>query len=231
MRNVRRAIIAAGVGATVLYFGGLCRAEDDVNNKNGTPPASPSSNIESTWGTGSDTAQPTLPQPYQQTQQQPAQQPLPPPPSTTTYSTTTTTAATYDDRASADRAGYYYRPNRPLLATGLGIFGLSYGASAVVGATSDREEDRRLLIPVVGPWLDLAQRDCSLGECGQQEDWNHALLIGSGVLQGIGVGLSIAALFVTEERGETYRVSKRPTVRLAPVGVRSGGGIGAVGTF
>jgi hypothetical protein len=205
-----------------------------------TPTTTPSSNTDTSWGTGSDSAYgtgygstyTTTPGTPDTTSQQ-VQEQQPPPP-TTTYSTTTTTAANYDESASADRAGYIYRPNRPMLATGLGIFAATYGASVIVGAASDRDEDKRLYIPVVGPWLDLGQRDCGVGDCGQREDWNQALLIGSGVLQGVGAGLAIASLFVPEERDRPKArttAATKPTVRVLPVNVRGGGGVGAVGTF
>jgi hypothetical protein len=76
-------------------------------------------------------------------------------------------------------------PNVPLLVTGLVVLGGSYGASAIVGAASDRKEDDKLFIPVVGPWLDLHQRDCSANPCSN-EGLNKALLISDGVLQGVG---------------------------------------------
>jgi hypothetical protein len=220
----------------------------DTTSPSSTP-TTPSTSTDTTWGTGSDSAYgtgygsttattPAVPdtssQQYQY--QQPAQ-----PTQTTTYSTTTTTAAAYDDRASADRAEYKYRPNRPLLFTGLGILVGTYGTSALVAAGSDRNEDKDLYVPVVGPWLNLAERDCGLGECGQREDWNQAALIGSGVLQGVGLSLAVASLFVSEDRDaksfyKSSRATKstaaaKPTIQLTPVNVRGGGGFGAIGTF
>lgn len=211
------------------------------------PTTTPSTSTDSSWGTGSDSAHgtgygstytttpaDTSAQQYQPAQQQPQQ-------TQTTYSTTTTTAANYDPNAGAERRdGWIYRPNRPLLATGLGIFAGTYATSAIVGAQSDRDEDKRLYIPVVGPWLDLGQRDVGLGDGGQTEDWNQALLIGSGVLQGVGVSLAVASLFVKEtddapRSGAAARVKStaaaKPSVKVLPINVRGGGGFGAVGTF
>jgi hypothetical protein len=250
MRSFRTSFVVAAAALAVTWSG-ASRAEDDVNNKTGTtPPANPTTTTDTSSGTSTDSADGTAQgsiyttqpaQPYQPVQQQPAQQ-EPVQTQATTTSTTTTTAATYDPQASADlrRNGWYYRPNRPLLATGLGIFVGTYATSAIVGASSDKDVDKRLYIPVVGPWLDLAQRDCGLGDCAQGEDWNQALLIGSGVLQGVGVTLAVASLFAKETddaprsaaavRAKSTAASK-PTVRLMPVSVRSGGGFGAVGTF
>src|ERR1700690_573412 len=49
-------------------------------------------------------------------------------------------------------------PNRPLLHSGIWILGLSYVPAVIVAAESDREGDKRLYIPLVGPWMDLASR-------------------------------------------------------------------------
>lgn len=157
----------------------------------------------------------------------------------TTTSTTTTTAAEYNEMAGAERAGYTFRPNRPLLATGAGIFIGSYGASAIVAAANDNSSDDNLFIPVAGPWIDLADRPCGLGDCGSTEDWNQALIIGSGVLQGVGVGLAVASLIIPEHResnmAQTPRersiAASKPKVQVLPVNMRGGGGLGAVGTF
>lgn len=209
-----------------------------------SPP--PSTTPADTWGssttTGTDnpyssTQTQTQPAPVDMTQQT---QPIVPPPSQT-YSTTTTTQAAYDTNVSADRVTYETRPNRPMLITGLGIFGATYATSVIVGAASDRPADDKLFIPLVGPWLDLADRPCGLGDCGSREDWNQAMLIGSGVLQGVGVGLALVSLVVPEHH-ETTRLSgqakakavadaNKPKVNVLPVSVRSGGGIGATGTF
>jgi hypothetical protein len=248
MRSFRTSFVVAAAALAVTWSG-VSRAQDDVNNKTGTPPANPTTDTSS--GTSTDSADGTAPQgsiyttqpaqpaqQYQPVQQQPAQTET----QATTYSTTTTTAANYDEKAAADlrRNGWFYRPNRPVLATGLGIFGGTYATSVIVGASSDKDVDKRLYIPVVGPWLDLAQRDCGVGACGQGEDWNQALLIGSGVLQGVGVTMAVAALFMKETddapnsaaaaRAKSTAAAK-PTVRLIPVTMRAGGGFGAVGTF
>ena len=245
MRSVRTSIVVA-TAAVALSWSGLGRAEDDVNNKNTTPPpvtdTSSGTGTDSAYGTGYGSTQPTQPyQPYQQTQTQ--TQPAPQETQqTTTYSTTTTTSGNVDPNASppssgADRPGWIYRPNRPMLFTGLGILAATYGASVIVGASSDKDVDKRLYIPVVGPWLDLGQRDCGLGDCGQTEDWNQALLIGSGVLQGVGTVLTVASLFAREEtdRPANWRSAAakpvKPTFQITPMSMRAGGGVGAVGTF
>lgn len=156
----------------------------------------------------------------------------------TPTTTTTTTAAEYQEGVGAERGGYTYRPNRALLATGAGIFVATYAASAIVAASNDRDYDDKLFIPVVGPWLDLADRPCGLGDCGTAEDWNQALLIGSGVLQGGGIALALISLAVPEHRETTVASARerslaaaKPKVKVTPINLRGGGGVGAVGTF
>jgi hypothetical protein len=175
--------------------------------------------------------QPTTQSPYQ----------VQPPPYSSTYSTTTTTASTYDESAGADRAGYSVRPNRPLLITGASIFAATYGATVITAAASSTDSDDDLYIPVAGPWINLADRDCGFGDCGNQEDWENALIIGSGIAQGAGVALALASLFIPEHKEAKTYATKSPhvrsaenskaSVRVLPVSMRAGGGVGAMGQF
>jgi hypothetical protein len=121
------------------------------------------------------------------------------------------------------------RPNRTLLSTGVGLFVISYGTSVVVGAVSDRDADKNLFIPVAGPWIDLADRNCSLAQpCGNREDINTAMLVMSGVVQGAGVLLALGSLVVPE----SVSVSKtRSAVHVTPVSFGTGAGVGAIGRF
>jgi hypothetical protein len=156
----------------------------------------------------------------------------------TTTSTTQTTGAPYyspgGDRFTERTV--HHRPNRVLLGTGTGIFVLSYGASVISGAVSNREEDKNLFIPVVGPWMDLADRNCrAADQCGRTEDVAQAMLITSGVAQGAGVLLALSSLVIPEktsvtERTTTAKVDK-PKVSFAPVSYAAGAGVGAVGRF
>lgn len=167
--------------------------------------------------------QPTYVQPAPVVVQQPA-------------STTTTTAAPYYPPGSdTSERTIEKRPNRTLLSTGVGIFVVSYGASAVAGAISDRESDKNLFIPVVGPWIDLGDRNCSTAEpCGNREDINKAMLITSGVVQGAGVLMALGSLIIPETTSvkETRTTAKnKPTVAVAPVSFGAGAGLGAIGRF
>lgn len=181
------------------------------------------------------TAQPTTSQPPVQnvTVQPPAQQPVYQQP----VATTQTTAAPYTADTYAEKS-VEKRPNSTLLSTGVGMFIISYGASAVAGAVSDREADKNLFIPVVGPWMDLSDRGCDARACGGREDINKAMLVTSGIVQGAGVLLALSSLIIPEsqsvtERRTTAKVLKpvKPEVKFAPVGFAAGGGIGAVGRF
>lgn len=121
-------------------------------------------------------------------------------------------------------------PNRPLLITGGVLLLGTYVPTAVIASTQGRNvEDSNLLIPVVGPWLNLADRRCDAcsGETG-----NVALVIGSGVLQAAGVGMVLMS-FLIPEKIEAATIQAGPVkLNVAPTQVgRSGMGLGAVGVF
>ncbi|HEY8041150.1 MAG TPA: hypothetical protein VIF15_15190 [Polyangiaceae bacterium] len=89
------------------------------------------------------------------------------------------------------------------LAAGVVILALSYVPTAYVGAASNRPEDRVLLAPVVGPWIDFAGRsrcvapaspvplpvDPCLGETA-----SRAAIVTSGAMQGLGALLTVIGL-------------------------------------
>lgn len=139
---------------------------------------------------------------------------------TVTTSQTTTTSAPIT--TPIDRPSYELkenrRPNRPLLITGGAIFAGTYTTTAIAVAANDSGPDRSLYIPVVGPWLHLADRDGTEGHTGE------TLLIGaSGVLQGAGIAIMIASAIIPEKRSVG-------TISAGPVKMMVGPG-GAVGTF
>jgi hypothetical protein len=122
-------------------------------------------------------------------------------------------------------------PNRPLLVTGLVVFGASYATSAVIGAMADREDDKKLVYPVAGPWMDLANRDCVANTCSN-EDLNKALLIADGVVQGVGA-LGVLMSFVLPEKStrKWYLIGQDGT-HVTPMKMGYAGfGLGAVGRF
>lgn len=118
-------------------------------------------------------------------------------------------------------------PNRLLMATGLATFGFSYSVSAYVGAASQRESDRFLVVPAAGPFIALVERDAcgtaATGACTNEMTY-EGLLVASGVMQLAGLA-QIGLAFITRERREV----ERPLVM--PQALRGGAGLGAVAQF
>ncbi|MBX3227855.1 MAG: hypothetical protein KIT84_22865 [Labilithrix sp.] len=182
-----------------------------------------------------DTDQEPQPEPAAQ-QPAPPQPAPPPPPQQQRVSTTTTTQASYvtsSDRIVEEER--HDRPNKTLLVTGGSLFLLSYVPSVLVAAQSDREADNRLYIPVVGPWLDLGQRNCDVNPCGDSEGVAKAFIIASGAVQGIGVLTALSSLVIPERERVQVRqpatAATKPEVHVLPVSFAGGGGLGAVGRF
>jgi hypothetical protein len=109
----------------------------------------------------------------------------------------------------------HYAPHRPLFIAGaVGFFG-GYMNGVMIGAMSDRDADRWLFIPLVGPWIDLFDRGCAHEPCAAIEPGRKALLVFNGVSQALGLGTMVTSLFVPET------VRTRVQIVIAPVsGVR-----------
>lgn len=125
-------------------------------------------------------------------------------------------------------------PNRSLLRSGLFTLGASYVPALVVAIESDRPSDDHLYAPVVGPWLDLANRgdDCE-GGCGK-ETVNKVLLVTDGVFQGIGALQILGALIFPETHAVTVAKSDGTpalTLSVAPTSTAHGSGLVAYGNF
>jgi hypothetical protein len=119
-----------------------------------------------------------------------------------------------------------FRPNRPLLYTGGLIFLGSYVTTAVLTATKveDGNGDEKMYLPVVGPWLHLADVN--------EDGTDTALVIGSGILQGAGVLMAAASLFIPEKVPAATIQAGNVKVHLTATSFgRSSGGLGAVGQF
>jgi hypothetical protein len=163
------------------------------------------------------------------------QQPAPVAP-TAPLATTQTTAAPYLPSDRVTEGTIEHRPNKTLLRTGGGIFLLGYGASVIAGAASHRDADHKLFIPVVGPWLDLGDRSCTVtNPCGANEDIAKAMVLTSGIVQGAGVLLALGSLVIPESTGvreqATTALAPKPEVKLLPVSFTAGAGVGAIGRF
>jgi hypothetical protein len=122
--------------------------------------------------------------------------------------------------------------NRPLLVTGALLFGGTYAASAAVAGESNRPSDNpNLYYPIVGPWLDLAQRDCTATRPCVGETGNKTLLVLDGVTQGIGALAIVTSLFVPEKKSRHWFIIGNEKVHAEPVSVGSGYGLAAQGKF
>ncbi|MBX3207853.1 MAG: hypothetical protein KF764_22595 [Labilithrix sp.] len=226
MRTLRTPV--AIVASVVTLFCASASSADETSEAAPAPsPPTPS------------TQQPQAVQPVQPQVAQPqVVQPQIVQPAQPQVGTTQTTAAPYippgGDRY-AERT-VERRPNRALLSTGTGLFVLSYGSSVVAGALSDRDADKRLFIPVVGPWMDLSRRGCGAeNPCGANEDVAKAMIVTSGVVQGASVLMALGSLLIPEsttvtERSRSAQATK-PGVTVMPVSFAAGAGIGAVGRF
>jgi hypothetical protein len=137
----------------------------------------------------------------------------------------------------------YRAPNYPLLLGGLATFGLAYGSSVVIAAAVNTSHDNWLYIPVVGPWIDLANRPSCGGPLEARcstEGGRKALLAASGILQGAGALAAIVGAFAWQRHAEIVTVAKANPPRKAtitnvsvvptPMG-RDGYGVTALGQF
>jgi hypothetical protein len=109
--------------------------------------------------------------------------------------------------------------NTPVIASGAITFGLFYGAAAVAAEMSDSgSPDRRMFVPVVGPWLDLSdQPTCPVGEQQCDRTTTRKILIGAdGAMQAIGLVVAVYGILTPVHR----------TVDVVPVAMGHDGGHG-----
>jgi hypothetical protein len=123
--------------------------------------------------------------------------------------------------------------NRPLLLTSTILLVGTYLPVAIVGMTSDRSRDQtNLFIPVVGPWLNYANRECDVKAC-THETANKTLLVLDGIGQGIGaLGIVTSFFLPNKTTRHWYLIGSERSVIAAPARVGIAGyGLGAVGRF
>ena len=121
--------------------------------------------------------------------------------------------------------------NRPLLGAGLVLFGGPYIASVIVAAESDRPADRNhLAIPVVGPWLDLANRGTDVRPANN-ESGNQALLILDGIGQGLGALAIVTSMFIPEKSTQHWYVIGDRRFHAMPTTIGTGYGLLGAGAF
>ena len=166
-----------------------------------------------------------------------------PPASTTTPTSTTTTTSAED--ATAASAGpttslsmqptgesqivYAKRtPNKALLITGASLFVSTYVTTAALAGANGGIGDKDLYIPVVGPWINIADRVPSTRENNTRDT---LLIAGSGVLQGVGAIMAVTSFFVPEKIPAARIQAGNVKMEVSPQAGAGMGGLGAIGTF
>jgi hypothetical protein len=115
--------------------------------------------------------------------------------------------------------------------SGLVLFGGTYAASMIVGAESTRSQDHTdLFYPVVGPWMDIGHRNCSVNVC-TNETGAVTLLALDGIGQGLGILAVLASVAIPERVTRKYFFgSEKLTVSPMRLGFAAYG-MGAHGAF
>jgi hypothetical protein len=128
-------------------------------------------------------------------------------------------------------------PSRIMLASGIITFGVTYGAGAIVAATSPLSADQQMFVPIAGPWMDLFDRpDCggSTGRSCNVETTYKVLIVADGIGQAIGALTVVEAFLNPEVHTTTHSVtaSEKPSFRVTPASLGAGGyGMLAFGNF
>lgn len=125
-------------------------------------------------------------------------------------------------------------PSRAMLFSGLGTFGISYAAAAVVASESSLDADHRMFVPIAGPWMALSGR----GGCGgvtprtcDAATTDKVLIVTDGVFQALGA-LLVVESFLNPETVTTTRASADPPrIQLAPSIGANSYGLAAFGNF
>lgn len=126
----------------------------------------------------------------------------------------------------------YTTMNTPLIASGIVLFGASYGGAAIAAATSDNEHDDRLWVPIAGPWLDLSERgDCNIqNEACDNQTTTKVLLVADGVLQAAGAAAVVVGALTPRTVHRTAPVAAIEHVKPIRVG-QDGHGLAFAGKF
>jgi hypothetical protein len=159
------------------------------------------------------------------------QQPAPPPVAVTS----TTSAPVASDPINREVREEGYVPNPYLLTTGFLLWGIPYTASVIVAAESSNPADQHLYVPIVGPWIDLANRGgCDVGNNACNNETTNKVMLGvDGVFQALGT-LEVIWGFLRPEHREVTTISATkytPKITFTPAGIASGYGMAAFATF
>ena len=108
--------------------------------------------------------------------------------------------------------------NAPMFATGAIVFAGTYGASAIVAATSSHPGADRLYVPVVGPWLALNDwGNCPIAQPRCDENTtDKVLLVADGVFQAAGVATMIVGLLSPRTTTVVTRTADKKPIKIQP---------------
>ena len=124
--------------------------------------------------------------------------------------------------------------NSNVIVTGVMTFGVAYGIAAIAAASSDRSSDKRMYVPVLGPWLAMADRgDCPVEEAScDNETTDKILMAVDGVFQAVGVATAVYGVLSPVTVTHTTTTAKAG-VHVVPVSRNDGhsAGLGIAGTF
>jgi hypothetical protein len=155
-------------------------------------------------------------------------------PATTAPASVDATATPVAAPPSRDESVEARGPNFVMVGAGLVSFGFSYAIASIVGATSSDSVDKRLFVPVAGPWIDLAARSACVaapgGSC-HSEGVNRAGLVFDGVFQGLGALAIVGGLVFHWPQAAKVASVRGTEIQLAPVQYARGGGLAAIGSF
>lgn len=129
-------------------------------------------------------------------------------------------------------------PSMSALSSGVITLGVTYGAAVVVAATSARDSDHRMFVPVAGPWMALFDRGGCGGDTGRScstETAYNVLIVADGVGQALGALMIIGAFLHPETHTITHSttaLATKPVIRVLPASFGGAGyGMQALGTF
>ncbi|MBI4704226.1 MAG: hypothetical protein HY744_24210 [Deltaproteobacteria bacterium] len=121
----------------------------------------------------------------------------------------------------------------PVLAGGIVVAGGAYAAGAACASTWDDVPGAGvLLVPVVGPWISLAELGCAPDDpgCDAALVLRTVLTVLDGLAQAGGLGLALEGAFMTTEAVETDP-SEKAGLTPAPLLGPHFAGVGLLGRF
>ena len=121
-----------------------------------------------------------------------------------------------------------HAPNKAMLITGSSLLVSTYVTTAALAGYNGGIGDKDLYIPIVGPWINIADRTPSTRNNNTRDT---LLIAGSGVLQGVGALMAVASFFVPEKVPAARISAGNVKMEIMPTAAAGSGGLGAVGTF